>query len=116
MPRSRAMAAFGRFLAAQRRAKELSAEGVVRRMLKYGVRLDQSTLYNYEAGTVNAPDPGVLWALSKIYGVSFEALVALLVDVRNGQMANVSALPSTTPETSLDDAENELVLAFRRSR
>lgn len=108
------MSPFGAFLSAQRRAKRLTAEGVVRRMRKLGVQLDDSTLYNYEAGTVSAPDPGVLWALSKIYAVSHDEMIAFLVSVRAGK-TDGSVLPVAT-DPAFDDAEQKLVLAFRTAR
>lgn len=61
-----------------------SAEIVIRRMRTLGVTLTASTLYQYEAGTVNAPDPGVLWALGKIYQVPVDELIAVLVLERGG--------------------------------
>jgi len=113
--RPRAMVPFGRFLSARRRAKNLTAAGVVRRMKNFGVQLDQSTLYNYEAGTVSAPDPGVLWALSKIYDMALDELIALLVGVRNGKVdAPPPSILSRNPQ--FDESEEKLVLAFRGAR
>jgi len=109
------MRPFGKFLSTRRRAKRLSAEGVIRRMQKLGVGLDQSTLYNYEGGTVKAPDPGVLWALSKIYAVSHDEMISFLVAVRAGKGgASRPSDDSTNPE--LDDVEEKLILAFRDAR
>jgi transcriptional regulator with XRE-family HTH domain len=109
------MRPFGNYLSTRRQEKGLTAEGVIRRMKKVGVQLDQSTLYNYEAGTVSAPDAGVLWALSKIYAVSHEEMIALLVSVRAGN--HDPSLPSgvsTNPE--YDEVEEKLILAFRAAR
>lgn len=89
------VAAFGARLGELRGEK--SAEIVVRQMGQLGVTLTASTLYQYEAGTVNAPDPGVLWALAKIYQVDLDDLIALLVAERNGR-------PVATHQ--LIDAEN----------
>ena len=43
-----------------------------------GVPLDESSLFQYEAGTVWAPDPGVLWGLAEIYRVPLMELILLL--------------------------------------
>jgi transcriptional regulator with XRE-family HTH domain len=83
-------------------------------MKRLGVRLDQSTLYNYEGGTVSAPDPGVLWALSKIYAVSHDELIAMLVKVRAGKTD--AALPSSSTNPEFDDVEEKLIHAFRDAR
>jgi len=73
--------AFGKKLAELRGAR--SAEQVLIRARVLGIKLTASTLYQYEGGTVEAPDPGVLWALSKVYGVDLNDLIALLVANRN---------------------------------
>lgn len=112
MQRPRDMVPFGKFLSRQRRAKHLSAEGVVRRMKHLGVQLDASTLYNYEAGTVRAPDPGVLWALSKIYAVSLDELIALLVSVRAGK----GGVPPTASTNSEPDGHDRTKLLSAAER
>ena len=48
---------------------ENSREWVSIQLERLGVPLGGSTLAQYEKGTVWAPDPGVLWGLSEIYGV-----------------------------------------------
>lgn len=84
-------------------------------MEKLDVVLDESTLYNYEAGTVSAPDPGVLWALSKIYAVSHDEMIALLVSVRAGK-GEPPRRPDAASNPEFDDVEEELILAFRKAR
>jgi transcriptional regulator with XRE-family HTH domain len=52
---------------------------VANRAKALGVVIDPSALFQYERGTVAAPDPAALWALSRVYGVDFYELVSLLV-------------------------------------
>jgi transcriptional regulator with XRE-family HTH domain len=56
----------------------LSREQVSRKLAHLGVPLGNSTLSQYEKGTVWAPDPGVLWGLAETYRVHVEDLIAVL--------------------------------------
>lgn len=63
-----------------------------------------------------APDPGVLWALSKVYGVDFNELVASLVANRNDP--TLAALPRTLenvadPTTVVDRDDRAVFEAVR---
>lgn len=64
---------------------------------KYGIKVDSSTLYNYEGGTVFAPDPGVLWGLAKLYDVDLEEMLTLLVMNRANQDAETLELQYSKP-------------------
>jgi transcriptional regulator with XRE-family HTH domain len=69
--------AFGQRLTELRGAKR-SRQQICNRLSDLKVPLDASSLFQYEAGTVWAPDAGVLWGLSEIYEVPLAELVALL--------------------------------------
>lgn len=51
----------------------------------FGLRLDRSTLLQYERGTVGSPDPAVLWGLGRLYHVSLDDLVLALMRDRTGR-------------------------------
>lgn len=71
---------FGRLLREARR--EATREQISKRLEKLGVPLGGSTLAQYEQGSVWAPDPGVLWGLSKIYRVALDDLILVLRENR----------------------------------
>jgi hypothetical protein len=75
---------FGRQLR-RLRAKE-SRGAVCRALARWGLTLDRSTLLQYERGTVAAPDPGILWALGRHYGLTtVDELLTVLVMDRTGR-------------------------------
>jgi len=51
---------------------------VVRRLAAMKIALTRGTLWQYEHGTVNAPDPVVLGGLAAIYGTDVRCLIAVL--------------------------------------
>lgn len=109
------MQAFGKFLREHRDASGLSAEQVVHRLQRYHVKLDNSTLYNYEAGTVAAPDAGVLWGLCQIYSdLEIDPLLAFLVHTRSGLPVAAPKRAATTTPPDISDDEWQLVHTFRR--
>lgn len=55
-----------------------SRKQIANRLADLGAPLDESSLFQYEAGTVWAPDAGVMWGLAQIYGVGLTELVDLL--------------------------------------
>ena len=69
--------AFGKRLAELRGAT--SHQGVTNRLAALGIKIDPSTLWQYEHGTVAAPDPRVLWGYCRLFGGSIEELTGLLV-------------------------------------
>jgi transcriptional regulator with XRE-family HTH domain len=73
--------AFGDRLRALR-GKRTRAQIAIR-LNDLGVPLGDSTLAQYENGNVWAPDAGVLWGLSEIYGEPLERLLELLRRERN---------------------------------
>lgn len=79
-PRSKnpVISAFGARLR-ELRTEARSREVIARKLATLGVALDESTLVQYEKGTVWAPDAGVLWGLSEIYKVPLVELTTLLV-------------------------------------
>jgi transcriptional regulator with XRE-family HTH domain len=74
------LSAFGAYLRKLR--GDRSREQISIRLRDLGVPLDESTLVQYEKGTVWSPDVGVLWGLSRIYQVSIATLVSLLRENR----------------------------------
>lgn len=74
---------FGRFLTDCRIARNLET-GPVERIVseRYGVPLGHTSLWRYENGQTMYPDPAVIWALARLYGVSLEAMVLELVKDR----------------------------------
>lgn len=74
--RNPALKAFGGRLTALRDGRSRGV--IIKRLEALGVAFDESSLFQYEAGTVWAPDVGVLWGLSRVYGVGLNELVALL--------------------------------------
>lgn len=79
-----------------------------------GIKLTASTLYQYEGGTVEAPDPGVLWALSKVYGVDLNDLISSLVANRNDPQ--LQALPPTVEaDVVLTDAADRAIFELLHS-
>lgn len=75
---------FGRQLTRLRGTR--SRGDVVRGLQRYGIAVDRSTLLQYEHGSVSAPDPAILWALGRYYGLdSIDELIAVLVMDRTGR-------------------------------
>lgn len=68
--------AFGKWLQGLR--GKLSRQQVVNRLDTHGVKLDPSTLHQYEHGTVAAPDPVVLLELSELYQTDLRQVVSVL--------------------------------------
>jgi len=79
--------AFGAKLKALRGGR--SREQISLRLQTLGVTLDESTLVQYEKGTVWAPDAGVLWGLAVIYNQSLTDLIGLLLLNRQNPDASV---------------------------
>jgi transcriptional regulator with XRE-family HTH domain len=111
MPRPRSLKRFGGFLKERREAKHLTAQQVVLRLKTMGIGLDQSTLYNWETGTVKAPDPVALWGLAKIYQVSHDGLIELLL---KSQIDTGEAIPF--PASADETAEERLLTRIRGLR
>lgn len=105
------VAIFGRRLAELRGKR--SARQILQRAGGLGVRLTPSTLYQYENGTVTAPDPAVLWALSRIYGISLDGLVSLLVANRNN-LALDEFPDSSEGAIHVDEDDGKLLRKFNQ--
>jgi transcriptional regulator with XRE-family HTH domain len=103
--------AFGAWL--ERLRKGRSRATIARLVKTAGVEMDESTLANYEAGRVLAPDPGSLWALAQIYQVAHSDLVARLVTNRNDRDLSDLAPASPAGHTLLDDDEQFCLERFR---
>jgi hypothetical protein len=82
--------AFGEWLQTLR--GQMSRERVSQRLADKGIKLGQSTLGQYEKGTVWAPDVGVLLGLSRIYSVSFETLARAVHANRDEPELSLDAL------------------------
>jgi hypothetical protein len=87
----------------------------------YGEQLNESSYWQYEAGTVWAPDIGVVVALAKMHGVSFLELVALIVANRRDTTAtDWSDLlrhtddPLSVPDSTIGGTVDASVPAARR--
>ncbi len=80
---------------------------------RFGVDFDESTLANYEAGRVLAPDPGTLWALAHIYEASIDAIIARLLENRANRSATTLASPTRTV-LDVGPDEEDAVRALRR--
>jgi transcriptional regulator with XRE-family HTH domain len=78
--------AFGGYLRALRGSR--SREQIATRLRDMGVQFDESTLVQYEKGTVWSPDVGVLWGLSQIYSVPLGQLVLILRENRSNSEAD----------------------------
>lgn len=106
--------AFGAYLArlrgrSSRRARS-SRGAICKRLEQYGLTLDRSTLLQYERGTVTAPDPAILWGLSRLYHVPFDEMVLELVRERS---KTPEALPADT-RPSLDHEQRLIAEWFGR--
>lgn len=75
-----------------------SRQAVANQLRKMSIRIDPSTLHQYEHGTVAAPDPRVLWGLSHIYGVTLDYLTAPLVPGSDSPRASVTPAMSEAAE------------------
>lgn len=76
--------AFGAQLLKLRGAR--SRGEICRRVKRFGLTLDRTTLLKYERGSVAAPDPAILWALGRIYHLdSVDELLTVLVMDRSGR-------------------------------
>lgn len=58
---------------------ERSRQQISQRLQALGVSLDESTLVQYEAGTVWAPDVGALVGLAEIYSIPLQSLITLVL-------------------------------------
>src|SRR5437016_4323034 len=85
MAKVHSLRAWGTNLARLRQNASLSGADVVGRLASLGIRVDRRSIYAYEAGRIAAPDAGLVWGLSRIYGVSAEELISGLVLARTGQ-------------------------------
>ena len=75
---------FGHQLTRMRGTQSRSA--VCRALQSQGISLDRSTLLQYERGTVRAPDPAVLWGLTRHYGLdTIEHVIGVLVSERTNR-------------------------------
>lgn len=81
-PRSKLprLLAFGSYLRSLRASR--SRQQISNRLAAFGARLDESTLVQYENGSVWAPDAVVLSALAAIYDVPLRHLVSILATNR----------------------------------
>jgi transcriptional regulator with XRE-family HTH domain len=104
---------FGRLLSTWRTVEPKRSRGVVCRQLfnRYGLHLDDTSLLQYERGTVAAPDPAMLWALARIYGANFLALVAALVAERTRRPLTDAA--HATGPMDLNDDERSIIESLR---
>jgi len=105
--RNPALRAFGAWLE-QKRGKA-SREQISIKLAALGVPLGGSTIAQYEKGTVWAPDPCVLWGLSRIYGHPVDQVIELLKTNRadpaldmfsNRPAAASSVQPDPVPEAA----------------
>jgi transcriptional regulator with XRE-family HTH domain len=72
---------------------------VCAKLAQLGLRLDRSTLLQYERGTVESPSAVVLWGLAQIYRVPLDDLMsALLFDVTKRPQAKRHEAEPLTPE------------------
>lgn len=105
-PRSPKVAAWGR------RLKELrgkhSGGWVIRRLASLGISFTDSTLSQYERGTVLAPDPVVLWGLARIYGTDVSVLIESLAE--NRRNPDLEELPSSQPGAVLLEPDERALL------
>jgi hypothetical protein len=96
MARKRGLRAFGRWLERKRLDRDMTAPQVARILTeKHGIKVDSSTLYNYEGGTVFAPDPGVLYGLSLVYELDLQTMMSLLLMNRGKPAAETLTVPET---------------------
>ncbi len=90
------LTAFGEFLAGFRSARagrrRVSREQISRQLKNLGVPLGGSTLAQYEKGWVWAPDPGVLWGLSRIYETPVDEIIQALKANRSDPSLTVQKL------------------------
>jgi len=79
--------ALPKFGAQLRRLRGDQTRGDICRALEtYGLKVDRSTLLQYERGTVKAPDPAILWALGRIYQqASIDDLLTIIAIERTGR-------------------------------
>jgi len=69
-----------------------------------GLKLDRSTLLQYERGTVLSPDPAILGGLARLYRVPLDDLIVHLIRDRSAHADRFSA---AVPPTL--DAEQRLI-------
>lgn len=90
--RVRPVRAFGELLAELRELYEKgSVEQVLMNLRNKPLKIDtnQGTVSGYEQGYNKKPDPVVLWGLARAYGVSLEALIAVLHANRNDPQLSI---------------------------
>lgn len=90
------------FGAQLRKLRGLRTRGeICRRVAHFGLALDPTQLLHYERGSVTSPDPGVLWALGRVYHLrSIDELLTVLVMDRSGRALRSGidiAAPGLTP-------------------
>jgi hypothetical protein len=87
---------FGRQLTRLRGTQSRAA--VCRALRRYGITVDRSTLFQYEHGHVTAPDPAVLWALGRYYGLeTLDELLTVLVMDRTGRSLRAGVEIAVSP-------------------
>ncbi len=98
---------FGRQLTRLR--GDQSRADVVAALRRFGLTVDRSTLLQYEHGCISAPDPAVLWALGRHYGLeSIDDLIATLVMDRTGRPlrsgVDIAASPYTIDQRHIAES------------
>jgi transcriptional regulator with XRE-family HTH domain len=94
----------------QRLRSRKSFKEIARRVEEMGMAPPSaSTIHRYEKG--RPPDAGVLWALARVYGVDFDALMALLISDLLGQTPAVPIEPtSPSPDAAAVQQRQEEIL------
>lgn len=105
-PRSPKVAPWGQRLRDLRGKR--SGGWVIQRLASAGISFTDSTLSQYERGTVIAPDPVVLWGLAQIYGVEVGQLIETLA--QNRRQPDLTELPPAQPGAVLLEADEREVL------
>jgi transcriptional regulator with XRE-family HTH domain len=105
---------WGTALAELRQTSKLSAADVVKRLKALGIHVVRASIYAYEAGTVAAPDAGVVWALAQVYGVPVADLIRDLVADRNGGQIVQGGKTRREAPRGLSEAEIDLLDLWRR--
>jgi hypothetical protein len=114
MAKVQSLRGWGTHLARLRQNAALSGADVVGQLASLNIRVDRRSIYAYEAGRIAAPDAGLIWGLSKIYGVSVEELISGLVSARTGQKPAPAHLNTPSHESIRVTAEErELVHQIR---
>lgn len=72
--------AFGKALTTLRGKR--TPQQISQRLAALGIHINRSTLWQYEHGTVGAPDPVVIWGLAKIYKTDLAGLIDRLASER----------------------------------